>query len=70
MKLSTLIKTLNTLSGSTDGRTWRPVRPSTAENTFLLLRIKAAWKVLAGRADAIEWDVSPAATTKEPTNER
>ena len=56
MKLSTLSETLNTVSGSTDGRTWHPVRPSTAENTFLVLRLKAAWRVLTGRADALDWD--------------
>jgi len=68
MKLSNLIETLNTLSGSTNGRVWHPIRPSTAENTFLLFRIKAAWKVLTGRADALEWDVP--STTKEPTHEQ
>ncbi len=57
MKLSTLIKTLNTVQGSSDGVTWHPVRPSTAENTFLLMRIKAAWRVLTGKADALDWDV-------------
>lgn len=56
MKLSTLIETMNTTSASADGETWRPVRPQTAENTFLLNRIRAAWRVFTGKADALEWD--------------
>lgn len=38
------------------GEGWYPVRPKTAENTFLPHRIKAAWRVLIGTSDAIEWD--------------
>jgi len=28
----------------------------TAENTFFVRRVKAAWRVLVGTSDAIEWD--------------
>ena len=39
-----------------DGVRWYPVRQKTAENTFLWHRVKAAWRVLTGKSDAIEWD--------------
>lgn len=56
MKLSTLIETVNSTQASIDGKHWYPARPMTAENTFLRLRIAAAWRVLTGKSDAIEWD--------------
>ena len=56
MKLSELLESVRTTSASTDGNTWYPARPQTAENTFLTLRIKAAWRVLIGKSDAVEWD--------------
>ena len=56
MKLSNLLQTVTQNTASIDGVRWYPVRPQTAENTFLMLRIKAAWRVLTGRSDAIEWD--------------
>lgn len=56
MKLSDLLQSVTQLTGSTDGRSWYPIRPITAENTFLGLRLKAAIRVLFGKSDAIEWD--------------
>lgn len=55
MKLKELIETINSTSASPDGVNWYPVRPMTMENTFLLCRIKAAWRVLTGKSDSIEW---------------
>ena len=57
MKLSVLLKSVTTLTGKVDNSgEWYPVRPSTAENTFIIPRIKAAFRVLLGKSDAIEWD--------------
>jgi hypothetical protein len=56
MKLSDLLQSVTQNTASIDGVRWYPVRPMTAENTFLLPRAKAAWRVLAGKSDAIEWD--------------
>ena len=56
MKLSTLLQSVTQNTASIDGVRWYPVRPTTAENTFFMHRIKAAWRVLAGTSDAIEWD--------------
>ena len=56
MKLSDLLKSVTTLTGSDDGIAWYPIRPQTAENTFFIQRAKAAWGVLTGKADAVEWD--------------
>lgn len=56
MKLSDLLQSVTQLTASVDGISWYPVRPQTAENTFLRQRIKAAWRVLTGRSDAVEWD--------------
>lgn len=56
MKLSDLLQSVTQLTASTDGISWYPVRPQTAENTFVMPRIKAAWRVLFGKSDAIEWD--------------
>ena len=56
MKLSDLLKSVVTLTGSEDGISWYPIRPQTAENTFLIPRAKAAWRVLTGKSDAVEWD--------------
>jgi hypothetical protein len=59
MKLSRLLENVNSISASSDGVHWYPLRPSTAENTFIIPRIKAAWRVLTGKSDAIEWDEEP-----------
>lgn len=56
MKLSVLLISVTTLTGSRDGISWYPIRPKTSENTFLTQRVKAAWRVLTGKSDAIEWD--------------
>lgn len=56
MKLSNLLQSVTQNTASIDGVRWYPVRPKTAENTFLLPRIKAALRVLAGTSDAVEWD--------------
>jgi len=56
MKIQDLIIMTRDVKGSNDdGKTWHPVRCKTSENTFLWLRIKAAWRVLKGEADAIDW---------------
>ena len=65
MKLSDLLQSVTQNTASIDGVRWYPVRPMTAENTFLLPRAKAAWRVLAGKSDAIEWDYP---TKSEPHN--
>lgn len=56
MKLSNLLQSVTQNTASVDGVRWYPVRPMTAENTFFLQRVKAAWRVLTGTSDAIEWD--------------
>ena len=56
MKLSVLLQSVTQNTSSIDGVSWYPVRPMTAENTFLLQRMKAAWRVFIGASDAIEWD--------------
>lgn len=56
MKLSDLLQSVTQNTVSVDGVSWYPIRPMTAENTFLSLRVKAAWRVLVGASDAIEWD--------------
>ena len=61
MKLSYLIEHIKTHSASVDGKRWYPTRPMTAENSFFTYRIKAAWRVLIGKSDAIEWDEEAAA---------
>ena len=66
MKLSSLLKSVECLSASVDGVHWYPPRPMTAENTFLPRRIKAAWRVLTGRSDAVEWDQEEAALAAGP----
>ena len=55
MKLDELISFSRSTSESYDGKHWVPCRPMTAENTFLMPRIKAAWRVLLGHSDAVEW---------------
>jgi len=55
MKIQNLIDFMKSTQASKDGYHWHPVRPLTSENTFLKLHIKMAWKVLIGKADAIEW---------------
>ena len=55
MKLIDLLNSVQSVSASVDGKQWFPARPQTIENTFLKHRIAAAWKVLIGRADAVEW---------------
>lgn len=56
MKLSNLLQSVTQNTASIDGVRWYPVRPMTAENTFFIYRVKAAWRVLVGVSDAIEWD--------------
>jgi hypothetical protein len=57
MKLSDLISDMCEISCSVPGSgRMNPLRPMTAENNFLKYRIRAAWKVLTGKADALEWD--------------
>jgi len=56
MKLSDLLKSVVSNTASVDGMRWYPIRPITAENSFFIYRIKAAWRVLIGKSDAIEWD--------------
>ena len=56
MKLSNLLQSVTQNTASIDGNGWYPLRTTTAENTFFLQRVKAAWRVLAGTSDAIEWD--------------
>ena len=57
MKLSDLLQSVTQLTAKgDDGISWYPVRPTTAENTFIALRIKASLRVLFGKSDAIEWD--------------
>lgn len=55
MKLIDLLNSVQSVSASVDGKQWVPARPKTAENTFLRYRIAAAWMVLTGQADAVEW---------------
>lgn len=55
MKLSHLMASVASIHQSSDGAVFYPSRPATAENTFLVLRIKAAWRVLVGKSDAVEW---------------
>ena len=61
MKLSQILEGCKTTQGTFDGKSWFPARPMTGENTFLLPRIKAAWRVLTGKSDAVEWDEEDAA---------
>ena len=57
MKLSNLLQTVTSLTAKDPtGTGWYPVRPKTAENTFIRYRIAAALRVLSGKSDAIEWD--------------
>ena len=56
MKLSELLEHCHQTQASDDGVNWYSPRPITMENTFLRYRIRAAWNVLLGRFDAIEWD--------------
>ena len=56
MNLSTLLQSVTQNTASVDGVSWYPVRQQTAENTFLKQRVCAAWRVLIGKSDAIEWD--------------
>ncbi len=55
MNIQDLLRQCATNQASADGKTYHPCRMQSAENTFLIERIKAAWKVLTGKADAIEW---------------
>ena len=65
MKLSVLLQSVTQNTASIDGVRWYPVRPITAENTFFLQRAKAAWRVLTGASDAIEWDYPPKTANAE-----
>lgn len=65
MKLSQLLQSAIENRASEDRIYWYPVRPKTAENTFIVPRIKAAIRVLFGKSDAVEWDYPKAAPKKE-----
>jgi hypothetical protein len=66
MKLSDLLQSVTQNTASIDGVRWYPVRPQTAENTFIKYRIRAAWRVLTGKSDSVEWDFPEAiASVKE-----
>ena len=67
MKLSNLLQSVTQNTASIDGVSWYPLRPMTAENTFFLQRAKAAWRVLTGVSDAVEWDYP---TEKAPKNSK
>ncbi len=60
MELTALLQSVTqvTAKDPTDskGERWYPVRPVTAENTFIRLRAAAALRVLLGKSDAVEWD--------------
>ena len=56
MKLSTLLQSVTQTTASDGHGGWYPLRPKTAENTFLRYRILAAIRVLLGKSDAVEWD--------------
>lgn len=56
MNLSDLLQSVTQNTARSDGGGWYPVRPITAENTFFVHRVKAAWRVLIGVSDAVEWD--------------
>jgi len=56
MKLSVLLQSVSETTASDEHGNWYPLRPKTAENTFLRYRILAAVRVLFGKSDAIEWD--------------
>jgi len=62
MKLSDLLQSVTQNTASIDGVRWYPARQKSAENTFIKHRIRAAWRVLTGKSDAVEWDF-PEATT-------
>lgn len=59
MNIKDLLEHCKSIQASSDGKTWAPCRPQTAENTFLKRRLKAAWAVLMGRADAVTWEPKP-----------
>lgn len=56
MKVKEFLAAATTVQSSRDGKTWTPERPKTYENSFWIPRINNAWKVLRGRADAVEWE--------------
>ena len=66
MKLSDLLQSVTQLTTSDDGISWYPLRPSTAENIFITLRVRAAIRVLAGKSDAVEWDFPKKKGTTAP----
>ena len=55
MKIQDLITSSKEVQGSSDGKTWHPIRSKSSEKTFLMPRIKAALRVLLGKADALDW---------------
>ena len=61
MKLSKLLQNTTSI----DGVRWYPARPMTAENMFFTQRVKAAWRVLIGTSDAVEWDCPSIPSTKK-----
>ena len=52
-RMGELIKHLNTVQGQGDDGKWRPVRPIPPR--FLRWRLRAAWLVFTGKADALIW---------------
>jgi hypothetical protein len=45
--------TINGVISSNDGKIWVPARPESG--AFRFQKLKAAWEVLRGRADAVKW---------------
>lgn len=66
MKLSVLLQSVTNNTASEDGVSWYPLRPKTAENTFVIPRIRAAIRVLLGKSDAVEWDYPTEIQNKKP----
>jgi hypothetical protein len=64
MKLSALLQSVTQNAASNGDGAWYPIRPITAENTFLKHRIAAAVRVLLGKSDAVEWDYPKDAVMK------
>lgn len=56
MKLTYVLNHVNTIARSDDGKRYYSPRPMVAENYTLRGRLRGAWRVLTGKADALEWD--------------
>lgn len=52
-QLNNLLRSAGTVQASTDGNTWHHARP--AGYPSIKQRIKAAWLVFTGKADAVVW---------------